>query len=146
MGYYVQGYGNVKAKDKRSFDSIVKVLNKSNNDPFEYDIYEDILEIDLFEEGNYHEEDIHELLDSITSLIAEGNIEYTGEDARYCAQFSTYAVVTPDGKWHGKGEMGWFACSSETADEAKDWEEHYKERFIDTADPEWYLTIVDCHI
>lgn len=75
--------------------------------------------------------------------------EYYGDRetyARYRAQFSTYAVVTPDGKWHGKGEMGWFACSSETADEAKDWEEHYKERFIDAADPEWYLTIVDCHI
>lgn len=66
--------------------------------------------------------------------------------ARYCSQFSTYAVVTPDGKWHGKGEMGWWGCSSETADESKDWDEHYKERFIDTADPDWYITIVDCHI
>lgn len=66
--------------------------------------------------------------------------------ARYRSQFSTYAVVTPDGKWHGKGEMGWWGCSSETADEAKDWEEHYKERFIDAADPDWYITIVDCHI
>ena len=75
--------------------------------------------------------------------------EYYGDRetyARYRSQFSTYAVVTPDGKWHGKGEMGWFACSSETADEAKDWEEHYKERFIDAADPDWYITIVDCHI
>ena len=66
--------------------------------------------------------------------------------ARYCSQFATYAVITPDGKWHGKGEMGWWGISSETADEAKDWCEHYKERFIDAADPEWYLTIVDCHI
>lgn len=23
---------------------------------------------------------------------------------------------------------------------------HYKERFLDTADPDWILTIVDCHI
>ena len=61
-------------------------------------------------------------------------------------QFSTYAVVTPDGEWHEKGSMGWWGCSSETADEAKDWEERYRERFLDSADPDWILTIVDCHI
>lgn len=75
--------------------------------------------------------------------------EYYGDRetyARHQAQFSTFAVVTPDGVWHEKGRMGWFGCSGETADEAKDWEDHYKERFIDTADPEWFLTIVDCHI
>lgn len=66
--------------------------------------------------------------------------------ARYTAQFSTFAVVTPDGEWHEKGKMGWFACSSETPEEARDWEEHYRERFIDTADPDLILTIVDCHI
>ena len=66
--------------------------------------------------------------------------------ARQCAAFSTYAVVTPDGEWHAAGDMGWFGISSETNNEARDWEDHYKERFIDTADPEWILTIVDCHI
>ena len=66
--------------------------------------------------------------------------------ARHMAQFSTYAVVTPDGVWHGKGDMGWWGLSSESADEARDWEEHFKERFIDTADPDDYVTIVDCHI
>ena len=66
--------------------------------------------------------------------------------ARHMAQFSTFAVVTPDGAWHEKGRMGWFGCSSETPDEAKDWEEHYKERFLDTADPDWQLDIIDCHI
>ncbi len=75
--------------------------------------------------------------------------EYYGDRetyARYQTQFSTYAVVTPDGEWHGKGEMGWWGCSSETSEEAKDWEDHYKERFLDTADPDWMLTMVDCHI
>ena len=75
--------------------------------------------------------------------------EYYGDRetyARYMAQFSTYAVVTPDGEWHGKGEMGWWGMSSETGDEAKDWNEHYYERFIKTADPDWIVTIIDCHI
>ena len=66
--------------------------------------------------------------------------------ATIMSQFSTYAVVTPDGEWHAPGEMGWFGCSSENDDEYNDWESNYKKRFIDTADPDWILTIVDCHI
>lgn len=66
--------------------------------------------------------------------------------AKICSQFSTRAVITPDGKWHEVGEMGWFGCSSESGDENIKWEMHYKERFIDTADPNWILVIVDCHI
>lgn len=66
--------------------------------------------------------------------------------ARTVAQFMTYAVVTPDGKWHAPGEIGWFACSTESDEEWADWSNHYKERFIDAADPDWILTMVDCHI
>ena len=39
-----------------------------------------------------------------------------------------------------------FGCSSESAEDSRDWYGHYKERFLDTADPDWILTIVDCHI
>lgn len=56
------------------------------------------------------------------------------------------AVVTPDGRWHEVGEMGWFGCSSEKGDEYVDWALHFKERFIDPCDPEWALVVVDCHI
>lgn len=66
--------------------------------------------------------------------------------AKICASYNTYAVVTPDGKWYEKGQMGWWGMSSETGDESLDWDLHYKERFLDTADPDWTLTIVDCHI
>lgn len=66
--------------------------------------------------------------------------------ARRQSEFSTFAVVTPNGVWHEKGEMGWFGCSTDSDEEAADWDDHYKERFIDTADPDWILTIVDCHI
>jgi len=61
--------------------------------------------------------------------------------------FSTYAVVTPDGKWHAPGEMGWFGCSTESDDEDAVWHDTYYERFIKPAiENGWYLTIVDCHI
>lgn len=57
--------------------------------------------------------------------------------------FSTFAVITPDGKWYAKGEMGWWAVVS---NEDFDWDLKFKERFIDTANPDWVLTVVDCHI
>lgn len=60
--------------------------------------------------------------------------------------FNTYAVITPDGKWHAIGNMGWWGCSSESDEEVYDWQVNFKKRFIDTADPEWTLTVVDCHI
>lgn len=60
--------------------------------------------------------------------------------------FITYAVVMPDGRWYEKGKMGWWGISSETHEEAYDWDKNYKQNFIDKADPEWTLTIVDCHI
>ena len=66
--------------------------------------------------------------------------------ARIESSFTTYAVVLPDGTWYQKGQMGWFGCGSETADASYEWDMKYKENFIDKADPEWVLTIVDCHI
>ena len=88
--------------------------------------------------------------DDFISWYKEGYYEEYYRDketyAKICASYNTYAVVTPDGKWHEKGEMGWWGMSSETADESLDWDLHYKERFIDTADPDWVMTIVDCHI
>jgi hypothetical protein len=57
--------------------------------------------------------------------------------------FTTFAVITPDGKWHEKGEMGWWACVS---NEKEGWAENYYDAFLRNADPEWTITIVDCHI
>lgn len=58
----------------------------------------------------------------------------------------TYAVIMPDGEWYQKGQMGWFGCGSDSADESFHWDMHFKENFIDKANPNWILTIVDCHI
>lgn len=66
--------------------------------------------------------------------------------AQLTAEFGTYAAITPDGVWHSKGDMGWFGCGSESDEEAKRWNQSFKEMFIDSADPEWTLTVVDCHI
>ena len=66
--------------------------------------------------------------------------------AKQCAQFSTWAVITPDGEWHECGQMGWFGLSSETKETRDDWYDNYYDRFIANIDPELWITIVDCHI
>lgn len=60
--------------------------------------------------------------------------------------FNTYAVLTPDGKWHEPGPMGWWGISEASIKEINRFEEKYNETFIKNANPEWTLTIVDCHI
>ena len=57
-----------------------------------------------------------------------------------------HAVVTPDGVWHEPSKMGWFACTDGNPFDELEWDLHFKERFIDTAEFDWVATIVDCHI
>ena len=71
-----------------------------------------------------------------------GNAEFYAKSE---SEFRTYAVITPDGKWHAKGEMGWFGLSSEEADEAHEWIEQYREKFI-LPYIDRHVFIVDCHI
>jgi len=59
--------------------------------------------------------------------------------------FSTYAVLTPDGEWHEPGQMGWWGMSHASQEDEKLWDEAY-ENFLKEADPNWTITIVDCHI
>ncbi len=54
-----------------------------------------------------------------------------------------YAIVK-DGKWHQKGEMGWFGMSSDEKDQGE-WNEEVFRLFNDLPD-DTLLTIVDCHI
>lgn len=56
------------------------------------------------------------------------------------------AVITPDGKWHEVGEMGWWGVSSESDGAIVEWAKGFKERFIDPYPAEYQLTVVDCHI
>ena len=65
--------------------------------------------------------------------------------AKCRAMFSTFAVLK-DGKWMEKGEMGWFGCSSETPDEALEWELNFFDHFIKDLPDNALLTVVDCHI
>lgn len=58
----------------------------------------------------------------------------------------TYAVIDKDGEWHAPGQMGWFACSTETEEEAEKWDNEFYQTFLEHLPPATVLTIVDCHI
>lgn len=64
----------------------------------------------------------------------------------YYTRFYTYAVLTPNGKWYEPGKMGWWGISNATPEEEAEFEKNYEEKFIKNVNPEWKLTIVDCHI
>lgn len=89
--------------------------------------------------------------------LLNGNLWFTPEyykktykDKETYAQcrssFTTWAVITEDGEWFEKGEMGWFGISNETEDERVDWELNMYKHFIEPLDKNTILTVVDCHI
>jgi len=58
----------------------------------------------------------------------------------------TYAVVTPDGKWHSQGRMGWFGMGDETKEQKRNWELNFYDRIIKPyLSNEFFVTILDCH-
>lgn len=57
------------------------------------------------------------------------------------SDWSTYAIVTPDGEWHSRGRMGWFACST---DEDDQWDAKRYE--LASAFPDHVGVLVDLHI
>jgi hypothetical protein len=71
----------------------------------------------------------------VTDLLALSNEEF---DKRV-----GFAVVTPDGEWHEKGEMGWFGISSCEVD-PEDWKEAV--RVLLTLNKDCNMVVVDCHI
>lgn len=98
-----------------------------------------------------------ELKKEYDSLVTEGDgfyrAEYfqkrypTFEDyVRAIKCFSTYAVLDIHGAWHEKGQMYAFGISGAGPEQEIAWDKNYYENFIKELNPEYYITIVDCHI
>lgn len=74
---------------------------------------------------------------------------YGDEDTfvKTCQLPDGWAVVTPDGKWHEPGKVGWWGMDSSTPDSHRDWVEHFHERFVEPYDPKaTTVVMMDCHI
>lgn len=56
-----------------------------------------------------------------------------------------FAFIDVNGEWQEKGQMGWFGCSSDTAEDSRNWTRTFYDRFI-KGNEDCYITIVDCHI
>jgi hypothetical protein len=69
------------------------------------------------------------------------------EYVKLSTAFGTYAVITPDGKWHEPGSVGCWNISSASSKEEREWWLNYYDRFIKRAlEENWHITIVDCHV
>jgi len=54
----------------------------------------------------------------------------------------TYAVIDAEGKWHGKGRMGWWAISTNEVD---DFDEQFQKFWSELSDDTW-VVVLDLHI
>jgi hypothetical protein len=65
-----------------------------------------------------------------------------GPGDQYALSF--YAYVDLEGKWHSRGDMGWFGISSNDKEE-RVWHDEVQE-FLGSLGDDDYLVIVNCHI
>lgn len=66
---------------------------------------------------------------------------YAKSESLHCI----WALVTPDGKWYEQGDMGWFGTSDATESTTKAYIEFF-EKSLNEANPEHFITVLDCHI
>lgn len=144
----------------RFADSLFSISEDDYVDSAEVrDIDFDRMLVDCKEERKQHYEKLRGYYESLSSEQKEVGLggyykgiiesyptaeEYANANA---SDFSTYAVVTPDGVWHAPGEVGFWGMSTDTEEESKKWHEEYADRFLKEAkEKNWCLTIIDCHI
>jgi len=84
------------------------------------------------EDGGFNFADVHELIDNNSCLVRE-----------LPAKSVPFAIVTPDGTWHEKGEMGWWGMTKNEKEEQK-WEAEVAGILTDHKDD--LIVGVDCHI
>ena len=82
-------------------------------------------------------------MSKVSSFIIFGKIDF----CESCGKPSNdiYEVVMPDGEWYEPGQMGWWGVSGASPKSQGEWDENYH-KILEEADPNWTITIVDCHI
>lgn len=135
--------GTLKTKDgSRTNSALVSELDLTPDK----EAYKDALRFwEVAVEGDKQKEDEH----YFTLYSAEYYIRKYGDKESYAkavSAFTTYACLMPDGTWCEPGAMGWWGMSGASPEEEGDWVRDYKKNFLDKADPDWCITLVDCHI
>lgn len=58
----------------------------------------------------------------------------------------TFALITPDGKWYEKGQMGWFGFEDTTNETIKNYDKNFENIVNKEEYQDYYFVLVDCHI
>lgn len=58
--------------------------------------------------------------------------------------FVPFAFVDVEGEWHEPGQMGWFGVDTSTEESIEKYDEEYWN--VVESHPDYYMTIIDCHI
>lgn len=62
------------------------------------------------------------------------------------SKHTTFALITPDGKWYEKGQMGWFGFEDTTNETIKNYDENFENIVNSEEYRDYYFVLVDCHI
>lgn len=71
------------------------------------------------------------------------NSESKEEYLKRSSSFSTFALIK-DGKWHEKGQMGWWACVANEK-ESSAWNDEFL-KLMEDLPTDTLITVIDCHI
>lgn len=79
-----------------------------------------------------------------TDIARKYDIDFAASDSEDRGTVATYAFLDSDGKWHEKGEMGWFGIGHGEKQQ-EEWNAEYDKLTAAESDNAWFV-LVDCHI
>lgn len=137
-------YWEDKPSERPTAANVLEIKADTNRIEYLRDVYRRIVENDKAKKAGkpiIHDVDIVEAWSyGETAVAAESEEEFVDKMSKW----HPYAVVTPDGKWHAAGEMGWWGISSDTGREALDWVDESIRIIGENGD--CHVAILDCHI
>lgn len=89
----------------------------------------------------------NEKIDELSASLFHPGVDRTCSDLDEwvggAPALSAYAFLDRHGRWHARGEMGWFGFSKDTMS-LMNWHSHIQKQ-IDKVAPDAHLSMIDCH-
>jgi hypothetical protein len=113
---------------------------KFSNELTEEDKSKKVIHVRDYVDSNETENDVYDVYGEIPTCFAELVQGYLD----FFSPISAYALLDSEG-WRAPGKMGWWGCSTDTADGRKKFKNEFTERLLKADKNDW-LVAVDCHI